>query len=298
MVVRVKKIHLVDPQAPSSWGTSSLLGAADEEEYRRNIRYYPRNAPLQLLEVEYAHGPRNLTDRGTQIESSVFKPMDWSKSIQGLTWVDVRSKSEFAKSHAKNAINVEYVKNSPGDVLFYRSFEYFGAIDHFSTDRLPRNKDTPLVFVGTSLVDIRPFRALIMAHVEGWKNLYWLRDGEMGRLHIVSETPPSVPDVVTLQNGGDLAQLESKTHTKLISVEMDKIYSGYHPILESVNIPIDDLSQTFPIQKLPKDKETPLVIFGTDFYDQNALRSTRWVKEAGWKNVYWYRGGRMDWESR
>lgn len=293
----VKKIHLVNPQAPSSFGTRALLGAADEEDFRRHIRFYPKNAPFQLLEVEYARGPLNLTDRGTQIESPVFKPMDWSGLTQGITLVDVRSKSEFVKSHAKGALNVEYIKNSAGDVRFYQMFEYFAEVDQFHTDRLPRNKDTPLVFIGTSLVDIRPFRALVMAHVEGWKNLYWLRSGEMGRLHIDPETPASTLDLSTLRSVEDLIQFESKTRAKLISTEMDTIYSNARPIFESINIPINDISVGFPIEKLPKDKEAPLVFFGTDFYDQNALRAARWIKEAGWKNVYWYRGGRMDWDS-
>lgn len=296
-IVRVKRIHLIDPQSPASRRTLTLVGAADEEEYRRFIRFYPKNALIQLLEIEYVRGPIGAADRGTQIESSVFKPMDWFGLTRDMIVVDVRSRSEFLKSHAENALNIEYAKESAGEISFFKLLESFAATDRFSTDQLPNNKDTPLVFVGTNLVDIRPFRALIRAYVAGWRNLYWLRDGEMGRLHLASETPPTPPDIATLQHAEDLIQLESKTRAKLISVEMDKIDPGYNSVFESINIPIDDLSMSFPVEKLPNDKETPLVFSGTDLYDQNALRSARLVKQAGWKNIYWYRGGRMDWES-
>jgi rhodanese-related sulfurtransferase len=59
--------------------------------------------------------------------------------------------------------------------------------------------------------------------------------------------------------------------------------------------PVDD---QFALNKLPKDKNAPLVMYCDGTICWKSYKSTVMAIQAGWKNVYWYRGGFPEWKEK
>lgn len=59
--------------------------------------------------------------------------------------------------------------------------------------------------------------------------------------------------------------------------------------------PVDD---QFALNKLPKDKNAPLMMYCDGTICWKSYKSTVMAIQAGWKNVYWYRGGFPEWKEK
>jgi rhodanese-related sulfurtransferase len=182
LVARVTRIQTVDLSRPPGKSVLERLGFYDQRTFEEYVRWYPEGSHLWVIDADYERGTRGKEDLTARIESPILKNIDWSSLKKEMLLVDVRSASEFTESHADGALNVPYSKRDPKDFSISFDFEKFGKEDSFVSTPLPQDRNTALVFVGSSPYDVRPFRALVMAYMEGWKNLYWLRSGEKGRI--------------------------------------------------------------------------------------------------------------------
>jgi rhodanese-related sulfurtransferase len=186
--VRVTGIEMIDRSPSLSSSLLSHLGFHDQRAFEEAVQWYPEGARLQVVDVAYVEGVRGCLDHDARIESPLFKEINWSSLKKEMVLIDVRSAAEFARSHAEGVLKDPYLKSKDSDFEMFSSFEHFAKTDQFYTAPLPRDRNAELVFVGTDSSDPRPLRALIMAYMEGWRNVFWLRGGEKDRKAIHSSS--------------------------------------------------------------------------------------------------------------
>jgi rhodanese-related sulfurtransferase len=58
----------------------------------------------------------------------------------------------------------------------------------------------------------------------------------------------------------------------------------------------DASEDQFALNKLPKDKNAPLVMYCDGTICWKSYKSATVAIQAGWKNIYWFRGGFPEWK--
>ena len=61
-------------------------------------------------------------------------------------------------------------------------------------------------------------------------------------------------------------------------------------------VDFDHVDDKFALDRLPKDKNTPLIMFCDGTVCWKSYKSTVMAIRAGWKNIYWFRGGFPEWK--
>ena len=90
---------------------------------------------------------------------------------KGVALIDTRVASEYAEKTIKGAKNVTYKEKSAKDVKFDR------AQDQFDLSKLPADKSAPMVMFCNSGECWKSYKASVLAHDAGYKQIYWLRGG-------------------------------------------------------------------------------------------------------------------------
>ncbi|HEY0663048.1 MAG TPA: rhodanese-like domain-containing protein [Thiobacillaceae bacterium] len=90
---------------------------------------------------------------------------------KGIPVYDVRDPEEYAKGHVPGSRSLPYKEASAKEVGFDP------ADDEFALNRLPRDKNAPLVMYCDGTVCWKSYKSAHMAIQNGWKNIYWFRGG-------------------------------------------------------------------------------------------------------------------------
>ncbi|ODU47796.1 MAG: rhodanese [Thiobacillus sp. SCN 63-374] len=90
---------------------------------------------------------------------------------KGTPVYDVRVKEEYETAHVPSAISVPYNEGSAKEVGFDP------ADDQFALNRLPKDKNAPLMMYCDGTICWKSYKSAVMAIQAGWKNVYWFRGG-------------------------------------------------------------------------------------------------------------------------
>lgn len=90
---------------------------------------------------------------------------------KGIPIYDVRSDEAYKKGYVPGSIHVPYDEASAKEV------DFDPADDKFSLNRLPKDKNAPLIMFCDGSVCWRSYKSAVMAIKAGWKNIYWFRGG-------------------------------------------------------------------------------------------------------------------------
>ena len=90
---------------------------------------------------------------------------------KGVAIYDVRDEEEFRTAHIPGSIWVPYREGSAKEVGFDP------ADDQFALNRLPKDKNAPLIMYCDGTICWKGYKSATMAIQNGWKNVYWFRGG-------------------------------------------------------------------------------------------------------------------------
>lgn len=90
---------------------------------------------------------------------------------KGVPVYDVRDEEEYEKAHVPGAISLPYKEASAKEVGFDP------ADDQFALNKLPKDKNAPLVMYCDGTICWKSYKSSVMAIQAGWKNVYWFRGG-------------------------------------------------------------------------------------------------------------------------
>lgn len=90
---------------------------------------------------------------------------------RGVPVYDVRDDEAYKAGYVPGAIHVLYKEGSAKEVGFDP------ADDQFSLNRLPKDKNAPLIMYCDGTICWKSYKSAIMALNAGWKNVYWFRGG-------------------------------------------------------------------------------------------------------------------------
>ena len=127
-------------------------------------------------------------------------------------------------------------------------------------------------------------------------------------------------EFIDLRNGyapraGDSFEIISAAEAKMLiakgmpvyDVRADEEYKNAH-VPSAVSVPYKEGSakevdfdrgdDQFALNKLPKDKNAPFMMYCDGTVCWKSYKSAVMAIEAGWKNVYWFRGGFEEWKHK
>jgi rhodanese-related sulfurtransferase len=61
-------------------------------------------------------------------------------------------------------------------------------------------------------------------------------------------------------------------------------------------VDFDPADDPFPLNRLPKDKNVPLIMYCDGSFCWKSYKSAIMAMKAGWKNIYGFRGGYPEWK--
>jgi rhodanese-related sulfurtransferase len=85
--------------------------------------------------------------------------------------VDTRSPLNFGKGHVPGALSIGYKELS----AFSESFD--ASVDSFDMQRLPQDKDTPLVFYSDGPSGWKSYKAAVISVAQGYRRVHYFRAG-------------------------------------------------------------------------------------------------------------------------
>jgi rhodanese-related sulfurtransferase len=85
--------------------------------------------------------------------------------------VDTRSPLNYGKGHVPGALSIGYKEIS----AFSENFD--PRVDSFDMQRLPQDKDTPLVFYSDGPSGWKSYKAAVMAVAQGYRRVHYFRAG-------------------------------------------------------------------------------------------------------------------------
>ena len=129
------------------------------------------------------------------------------------------------------------------------------------------------------------------------------KDDFKGVASMLNTTPTSLPGakIITAAEARDLMA----KGVPIYDVRSDEAYKkGYIPgsILapydeaSAKEVDFDPVDDKFSLNRLPKDKNAPLIMFCDGSVCWKSYKSTVMAIKAGWKNIYWFRGGFPEWK--
>lgn len=90
---------------------------------------------------------------------------------KGVPVYDVRDDEAYKAGYVPDSIHVVYKEGSAKEVGFDP------ADDQFSLNRLPKDKNAPLIMYCDGTICWKSYKSAVMAIKAGWKNVYWFRGG-------------------------------------------------------------------------------------------------------------------------
>jgi len=90
---------------------------------------------------------------------------------KGVPFIDARVSAEYAEKSIKGAKSVPYREKSAKAADFDR------AQDQFDLDKLPRDKNAPLVFFCNAGECWKSYKASVVARDAGYSQIHWMRGG-------------------------------------------------------------------------------------------------------------------------
>ncbi len=90
---------------------------------------------------------------------------------KGIPLYDVRDEEEYKIAHIPGSRSVPYREGSAKEVGFDP------GDDQFALNRLPKDKDAPLMMYCDGTICWKSYKSATMAVQNGWKNVYWFRGG-------------------------------------------------------------------------------------------------------------------------
>jgi rhodanese-related sulfurtransferase len=89
----------------------------------------------------------------------------------GVLFVDARVANEYAEAHVKGAKSIPYKEKSAKEV------NYDASKDSFDLDKLPADKNTPIILACNGADCWKSYKASHAAVKAGYKQVYWFRGG-------------------------------------------------------------------------------------------------------------------------
>lgn len=106
------------------------------------------------------------------IPGGIFATVEQAKAQfdKGALFVDSRVAAEFAEKHIKGAKNIPFKEQ-------YTKESKTSPVDSFDLAKLPPDKSKALIFYCNGSPCWKGYKAAAMAIKNGYKNVYWFRDG-------------------------------------------------------------------------------------------------------------------------
>ena len=102
---------------------------------------------------------------------------DWVKANMGTVKVyDARKKGEYVEKHIPGAVSAPYKEKSAKVV------DFDAAEDKFKLTKYPSDKNAPVVIYCNGPKCWKSYKSAVLLVREGYKKVYWLRDGFPGWL--------------------------------------------------------------------------------------------------------------------
>ena len=125
-----------------------------------------KNADFEFVSTRGFYTPEVLPGVTIPTAVQVKKLMD-----QGVQLFDVRPQAHYREMHIPGSVNVTYHMNSPKDV------EYDDAVDAFDLSKLPKDKNTPMIFQCNGAECWYSYKAARYMLKRGYTKVYWFRTG-------------------------------------------------------------------------------------------------------------------------
>ena len=119
------------------------------------------------------------------------------------------------------------------------------------------------------------------------------------------QTPDSIPGVTVLTAVQAKAMVEKGT--LIVDTRVANEYVEEH-IKGAISVPYKEKSKksvnydpsidSFNLGLLPSDKNTPMILYCNAGECWKSYKSTKAAVKAGYKNVYWLRGGIPEWKAK
>lgn len=123
-------------------------------------------ADFEYVSTRGFYTPEVLSGATIPTAPQVKKLMD-----QGVRLFDVRPQAHYREAHIPGAINVTYQMNSPKEV------EYDDTVDAFDISKLPKDKNTPMIFQCNGAECWYSYKAARYMLHRGYTKVYWFRTG-------------------------------------------------------------------------------------------------------------------------
>lgn len=121
---------------------------------------------------------------------------------------------------------------------------------------------------------------------------------------MLNTTPTSLPGAKVVASAAEAKMLIEKG-MPVYDVRVDEEYETAH-IPGAISVPykegsakevgFDPADDQFALNKLPKDKNTAFMMYCDGTICWKSYKSATMAIQAGWKNVYWFRGGFPEWK--
>lgn len=129
--------------------------------------FEPADKPdFQLVSTRGFYSPEVLPGASIPTAEQVKKLMS-----EGASLFDVRPQTQYREAHIPGAVNVPYQMNSPKEV------EYDDAVDAFDLAKLPKDKNTPMIFQCNGAECWYSYKAARYMVKRGYTKVYWFRTG-------------------------------------------------------------------------------------------------------------------------
>jgi rhodanese-related sulfurtransferase len=119
---------------------------------------------------------------------------------------------------------------------------------------------------------------------------------------MLNTTPTSLPGAKII-SAAEAKELIGKG-IPVYDVRLDEEYNNGH-VPSALSVPykeasakevdFDPADDQFALNRLPKDKNAPFMMYCDGTICWKSYKSTVMAIKAGWKNVYWFRGGFPEW---
>lgn len=124
-----------------------------------------------LLAVGAAHAATPLTPPDLPGVTVVTAAQARDLMAKGVLIVDTRVANEYVEQRIKGAVSIPYKEKSA------KRPDFDGRLDRFDLGKLPRNKDTPVIFYCNAGECWKSYKASKTALKAGYTKVYWLRGG-------------------------------------------------------------------------------------------------------------------------
>lgn len=124
-----------------------------------------------------------------------------------------------------------------------------------------------------------------------------------GVASMLNTTPTSLPGakVITVAEAKTLITKGMPVYDVRIADEFDAAHipgaiSVPYKEASAKEVGFDPAEDQFALNKLPKDKNTPFIMYCDGTICWKSYKSALMAIQGGWKNVYWFRGGFPEWK--